>query len=85
MAVKLVTATESVIELRDIPFEDWPEECKECAMTILASPKLRQEFMQELFKLEWLVVKVEKRMEANRALMEDLGLSVFGAAKATHK
>jgi hypothetical protein len=85
MAVKLVTATDSVIELRDIPFEDWPEECKECAMTILASPKLRQEFMQELFKLGWLVVKVEKRMEANRALMEDLGLSVFGAAKATHK
>lgn len=83
MAVKLVTATESAIELRDIPFEDWPEECKECARTILESPKLRQEFMQELFKLEWLVVKVEKRMEANRALVEDLGLSVFGAARAS--
>ena len=85
MAVKLVTAIESAIDLRAIPFAEWPEECKECARAILESPKLRQEFMQELLKLEWLVVKVEKRMEANRALVEDLGLSVFGAAKASRK
>lgn len=63
MAIRIEKKTVSVveIELRDIPYIDWPETMKEEARDILSVPLFRRQFLEQLecFRKDWLVRKIE--------------------------
>lgn len=52
------------IELRDIPFKDWPEELKVEARTILSIPYFKRQFLEQLVccRKDWIVRKIETRV-----------------------
>jgi hypothetical protein len=52
--------TETVFNLRELEFHNWPEQAKDIAYSILSVPKYNEQFKKELFKLDWLVTRVEK-------------------------
>jgi len=59
MALKIETKVVQTIELRDIPYRDWPEEAKQMTRDILSMPIHRKRFDAELFKQDWLVSRIE--------------------------
>ncbi len=66
MAIRIEKKTVSVveIELRDIPYVEWPEDMKAEALAIMSVPYFKRQFLEQMecFRKEWLVLKIEKSL-----------------------
>ena len=56
---KILKTETREINLRDIPFTEWPQEAKDAAEYFMRLHGTKTRFEQELFKKEWLAAKVE--------------------------
>jgi hypothetical protein len=61
MAIKVPRTEYDTLELRDIPYIDWPQLYKDAARHILSSPQQSRVFMETLpgLRQDWLVTKIE--------------------------
>lgn len=62
MKIKNIEVTETEINLRPIPYIQWPQEAKDLALVILMNPRLRKQMDSQLegLKRDWLIAKIEE-------------------------
>lgn len=58
--MKLKITSEVEIDLHSLEYEDWPEEAKKLAKQVISVPRFRKEFEQQLFRKDWLIMKIER-------------------------
>ncbi len=77
MAIRIEKKTVSVetteVELRDIPFKEWPESMKQEAINILRVPHFKQQFFDQLecFRKDWLVARIENSVALQAEFSND--------------
>ena len=61
MAIKVPRIEHDTIELREIPYSEWPQNCKDIVRRILSSTIQYGVFMETLpgLRQDWLAAKVE--------------------------
>lgn len=67
-----VTRTEYV-ELRTIPYRDWPSEARGLAKVVLSRPGIDRLLFKQIDRKDWLVSQVEALAAQNRTIAEWLG------------
>lgn len=67
-----ITRVQSV-NLRTIPYLDWPSEARSLAKVVFSRASAVEECLQQLDRKDWLVAQVERLQAQNRSIAEWLG------------
>ena len=61
MLIKLTITTEVFVDLRALPFKEWPAEAQSCARSLLGQPRTLRKFLLELpaLRKDWLAARIE--------------------------
>jgi hypothetical protein len=62
-----------LVELRNIPYRDWPSEARGPAKVVLSRPGLDRLLFEQIDRKDWLVSQVEAMQANNRTIAEWLG------------
>lgn len=69
---KQITTT-SAVELRNLPYRDWPSEARSLARVVLGNSRKQGELLRQLDRKDWLIAEIERLQHDNRSIAEWLG------------
>lgn len=67
MKLKVTITSEVYVDLDNLPFDQWPKECKDMARSLVSNPRIQREFLAQLpaFRKSWLAIRVERLSEGS--------------------